>query len=119
MKAHFMMLFVLALVATTTVAQNQATQRVPEFSNNQVNVWKTIIYPTSKQVLTMHRHDHNRVVVALTDGLLKVTNDKGKIHYFRLQKDHAYYLAKDIPNELHKDENVTHKAIKVMVIELL
>jgi hypothetical protein len=66
----------------------------------------------------MHRHDRNRVVVALTDGRFKITNNQGKVHYFTLEKNKAYYLAKDPANEFHNDENVTDHVIKVMVIEL-
>lgn len=99
-------------------ASNEATHRVAQFSNNRVDVWKTIIYPAPGQALTMHRHEHDRIVVALTDGLLKITNDKGKIHYLKLEKDKAYYLTKDTANELHNDVNMTNHEIKVMVIEL-
>ncbi len=117
MKNYFLLLVALPFFTTVAFAQNQITKRVEQFSNEQVKVWKTIIYPTSKQSLTMHRHENNRVLVALSPGLLKITNDKGKIHYLRLEKDKAYFLRKDRPNELHKDENITSHPIKVMVIE--
>lgn len=107
----------LALTANVQ-AQVQATKRVEQFSNTQVNVWKTIIYPSAKKTLAMHRHENNRVLVALTDGLLKITNNHGKVHYLKLEKDKAYYLTKDVPNELHNDENVTDHTIKVIVVEL-
>lgn len=109
----------LSLAVTMVHAHTTSTNRITQFSNDQVKVWKTIIYPSSKHGLRMHRHDHNRVVVALSSGVLKITNDKGKVHYLRLEKDKAYYLSKDVPNELHADENITHKPIKVMVVELL
>ncbi len=99
-------------------AQSTASHRVQQFENSRVNVWKTIIYPTMQQTIAMHRHNHDRVVVALTSGTLKVKNDKGKVHYLHLKKDKAYYLAKDVPNELHSDQNVSNNPIKVMVIEL-
>jgi len=66
----------------------------------------------------MHRHEHDRVVVAFSDGLLKITNDKGKVHYLKLEKDKGYYLARDVPGELHSDENMSLRPIKVLVIEL-
>lgn len=94
------------------------TQRIAQFSNKNVTVWKTIIYPSSKQILSMHRHEHDRVVVALTNGLLKIKNNKGKTHYLKLKKDTAYFFTKDLANELHTDENMTRHPIKVMVIEL-
>ncbi len=103
---------------TITQANTATTKRIEQFANKQVKVWRTVIYPTSSQSLTLHRHDHNRVLVALTNGLLKITNDKGQVHYLHLIKDKAYYLKKDIPNELHKDENLTQYPIKIMVIEL-
>lgn len=94
------------------------THRVQQFQNSKVTVWKTIIYPTKQQAISMHRHDRDRVVVALTDGILKVKNDKGKVHYLHLKKDQAYYLKKDVSNELHSDQNVSGHLIRVMVIEL-
>lgn len=93
-------------------------QRVPQFSNQKVTVWKTIVYPGKTQQLTMHHHDHDRVVIALTDGVLKVTNDQHQSHLLTLEKDHAYFLPKDPSDELHSDENVSGKPIKVMVVEL-
>lgn len=100
-----------------TGAYAQSTTRIAQFSNDKTNVWKTIIYPTSTQGLKMHRHDYDRVVVALSNGLLKITNNKGKMHYLKLEKNKAYYLTKDPLNELHKDENMTKHPITVMVIE--
>lgn len=108
----------LSTTAGTVSAKIEKTHRVEQFSNSQVNVWKTIIYPASHKKLAMHRHERDRVVVALSDGLLKITNNKGKSHYLKLEKDKAYYLTKDVPNELHNDENLTNHPIKVMVIEL-
>lgn len=100
------------------VADSQSTTRIPQFSNEKINAWKTIIYPKSTQVLTMHRHDYDRVIVALSNGLLKITNNEGKIHYLTLEKNKAYYLTKDPLHELHKDENMSKHPITVMVIEL-
>lgn len=106
------------LISINTYADFKKTTRIPEFSNEEVNVWKTIIYPNKEQVLKMHTHDHNRVVIALNNGLLKITNNKRKVHYLKLEKNHAYYLAKDPPGEFHLDENVSHYPVKVLVIEL-
>ncbi|MDP3560091.1 MAG: hypothetical protein Q8R79_07085 [Legionellaceae bacterium] len=117
MKKYFATLFLLILIPMN-MAYAHTTKRIAEFSNAQVAVWKTVIYPNSKQRLAMHRHEYNRVMVALSDGVLKITNDKGKTHYMKLEKNKAYYLTKDIPNELHMDENITRHPISVMVIEL-
>ncbi len=96
----------------------QKTQRIEQINNDRVIVWKTLIYPSTKQKLVMHRHEHDRVVIALTDGLLKIVTDKGKTHYWKLEKNKAYYLSRDPVHELHSDENMTKHVIKVMVIEL-
>ncbi|BCA94473.1 hypothetical protein TUM19329_08340 [Legionella antarctica] len=120
MKNYWLVTLGVILGSTTAIAQTKGelTKRMEQFSNDQVTVWKTFIYPASGQELPMHRHEHDRVVVALTDGLLKIITDKGKSHNLKLEKDKAYYLSKDVPNELHKDINLTNHAIKVMVIEL-
>jgi beta-alanine degradation protein BauB len=110
--------FLLLVVATTSFAESNKTQRIPEFSNEQVNVWKTIIYPNSNQTLKMHRHERNRVVVALDAGTLKITNNNGEVHYLKLEKRHAYFLPKNVPGELHSDENIGRAPIAVVVIEL-
>ncbi len=99
-------------------AISQATQRYPQLANEQVVVWKTVIFPSSHQALKMHHHDHDRVLVALNNGTLKITNDKGKVHYLKLEKDTSYFLSKDVPNELHRDENIGHEPIRVIVVEL-
>lgn len=66
----------------------------------------------------MHRHNYNRVLYAFDSGVLKFTNDKGESHLLNLEKDKAYFLTKDKPNELHTDENISDHPIKVLVIEL-
>lgn len=113
-----MIILVLGVV-DSSLASNQLTQRIPAFNNSKVNVWKTIVYPSSQTKLKMHRHDYDRVVVALTDGVFKITNNFGKIHYFRLKKGESYFLKKDPINELHTDENLSSHAISVVVIELI
>jgi hypothetical protein len=116
MKKIFLTLFIAILLSGITIAQS--TTQIPQFSNDRARVWKTIIYPTSNQRLTMHRHDNDRVVVAFCNGVLKITNNKGKIHYLKLDKNKAYYLKKDPLDELHQDENITNHPMSVMVIEL-
>jgi mannose-6-phosphate isomerase-like protein (cupin superfamily) len=99
-------------------AQTAVTKRIEQLDNAKVKVWKTIIYPSKQQTLSMHRHEQDRVVVALTNGTLKIKNDKGKVHYLHLKKGQSYYLTKDTPHELHSDQNVSGHPIEVIVIEL-
>lgn len=115
---QYLTTLILICSSTLSIAQVHTTHRVQQFHNDKVNVWKTVIYPSQKHGLSMHRHEYDRVVVALTDGTLKITNDKGKAHYLHLKKDQAYYLHKDFPHELHSDENISKHPIEVMVVEL-
>ncbi len=117
-KRFYAMGFVLTCFSSLSFGHAATTHRIQQFQNSKVNVWKTIVYPSTKKTLAMHRHEYDRVVVALTDGTLKVKNDKGKIHYLHFKKNQAYYLKKDVPNELHSDQNLSKHAISVMVIEL-
>ena len=95
MQKRLITLLICTILIEITRAYAHSTARISLFSNDKTNVWKTIIYPASTQSLTMHRHDYDRVVVALSSGLLKITNNKGKIHYLKLEKNQAYYLTKD------------------------
>jgi uncharacterized membrane protein len=120
MRKMKVILLGLSLMLTTNSYSDAAlTARVPQFSNSQVDVWRTIIYPSAQQNLKPHRHEHDRVLVGLNDGVLKVTNDKGQSHLIKLHKDEAIFLTKDVPNEYHTDENISGHPIQVMVIELL
>ena len=51
------------------------SRREPQFENEHVRVWKSIIMP--QQPLALHRHDHGRALIALTDGQLKVVDKDG------------------------------------------
>lgn len=112
-------LALVAIVFSQVSFAAPATHRIQQFSNQRVTVWETIIYPgTKSNQLQLHRHDNDRVVVALTDGVLKVTNDKGESHLLTLVKEHAYFLPADAPGVLHTDENTGKQPIKVMVVGL-
>ena len=117
-RSLILVVFSFFLMNSISSAGAATTARVAQFSNKKVSVWETVIYPSENQVLKMHRHEYDRVVVALNNGLLKITNDKGEVHYLKLEKNKAYYLTKDIPRELHKDQNMSSHPIKVLVIEL-
>ena len=99
------------------------THRILQFENEQVRVWKTIILPN--QPLKYHRHDHPRILVALTDTQLRVTEENkasspdNPDHVHNWKKNNAYWLdadPKDAP--LHGDVNESDHPMEVMVIEL-
>jgi hypothetical protein len=54
--------------------QTSQTRREPQFENEHVRVWKSIILPN--QPLALHR-DHGRTIVALKGGTLDVVDEKG------------------------------------------
>jgi quercetin dioxygenase-like cupin family protein len=92
-----------------------ATHRVPQFENERVRVWKTVIMP--HQPLKMHRHDNSRVVVGLKGGTLKKIEETGEVSYLTFETGKAYYLTEDLPGTMHADINESDEPIEVMVIE--
>ena len=92
------------------------TQRFPQFENDSVAVWKTVIAPN--QPLSMHRHDHGRVIVALKGGTLKIVPENGEPHIVTWETGKAYWLSPDPPGQMHGDVNEGTEAIEVMVIEM-
>jgi hypothetical protein len=97
--------------------QNQPTRREPQFENDHVRTWKSIIMP--KQPLTQHRHEHGRALIALTDGQLKVVDKDGKVvNTYNWERGKAYWLDADPPGQTHADVNDTATPIEVIVVEL-
>lgn len=94
----------------------EATRRVPQFENEHVEVWKSVIVPN--QPLEMHRHDDPRAIIALKGGTLTVTNDQGESHEVTWETGSAYWLDADPPGELHGDVNEGPEPIEVIVVQL-
>jgi len=97
-------------------AQEEITRRVPQFENEHVEVWKSIILPN--QPLAMHRHDNPRAIIALKGGTLRVVNDAGESRDMTWESGSAYWLDADPPGELHGDVNDGPEAIEVIVVQL-
>lgn len=129
MNYLFSVLFSLAVV--TGFAQNSivfenpqaisepnltTTTRTLQFENDSVRVWKTTIFPN--QPLKMHRHEHDRVVVALKGGNLAKLDANGVLMPRIFETGNSYWLDKDPPNELHACVNKSNEPIEVVVIEL-
>ena len=97
--------------------QPSGTRREPQFDNEYVQVWKSIIMP--KQPLTQHRHELGRALIALTDGQLKVIDPSGKLlTTYNWEKGKAYWLDADPAGQTHADVNETDKPIEVIVVQL-
>ena len=113
------LLVVLVLVsAVVTMAQqsDSATRRIPQFENGHVKVWKSIILPN--QPLSMHRHEHSRALIALTDGNLDIVQNSGERETVHWEAGQAYWLTHDEPGTLHADVNNSDQPIEVIVVEL-
>ncbi len=118
MSIRTLHLVVLAL-GVTTIASPQppkTTVRTPQLENDSVRVWRTSIAPG--QPLTLHRHENGRVIVALTDGTLRIVKESGDSRTVTWEKGKAYWLAADPAGEKHGDLNEGKEPIEVMVVEL-
>jgi hypothetical protein len=97
--------------------QATGTRREPQFENEHVKVWKSIIMPN--QPLALHRHDHGRTIVALKGGTLDVVDGKGQTkQQMTWETGKAYWLGVDPPNEQHGDMNRGKETIEVIVVEM-
>jgi beta-alanine degradation protein BauB len=109
--------FAFAAGAGAMWAQQQQSLREPQFENSELTVWKTTVLP--KQPLALHRHDHGRALVALTDGVLQVTDKDNKVlDTYNLKAGTAMWLGKDPPGQLHADVNPGDKPVQVIVVQL-
>ncbi|PYR16074.1 MAG: hypothetical protein DMF98_28430 [Acidobacteria bacterium] len=87
-------------VAVGALQQGSQTRREPQFENDQVVVWKSVILPN--QPLMLHHHDHGRTIVALKGGTLDVVNGKGEtMKRMTWESGKAYWLDVDPPGEQH------------------
>ena len=94
----------------------QTTGRTPQFENEYVEVWKSVIVPD--QPLEMHRHDNPRAIIALKGGTLTVVNDAGERRDMTWETGSAYWLEADPPGELHGDVNEGPEPVEVIVVQL-
>jgi hypothetical protein len=92
------------------------TQRVVQFENDEVKVWKSIVVPNAP--LTMHRHEHGRVIIPLRGGTMKIVEQTGGSEAHVWETGKAYWLPRNAPNTMHADVNAGDQPIEVMVIEL-
>ena len=115
-----------SLIATQTIllfaaagviySQQATTQRFPQFDNEDVKVWRSVVLPN--QPLTMHRHDHPRVIIPLRGGTMKIVDSTGATEVNHWEVGHAYWLPANPPNTTHADVNGGTEPIEVMVVEL-
>ena len=100
-------------------AQQQAQQsrREPQFENDQLRVWKSIIMPG--QPLALHRHEHGRALVSLNGGELRVVDKDNKVlDTYKLTAGKAMWLGADPPGQMHADVNPGKTPVEVVVVQL-
>jgi hypothetical protein len=68
--------------------------------------------------LAMHRHEHPRVIIALSGGTMKIVQNDGSTESHPWETGKAYWLPANPPNTQHADVNAGDKPIEVMVVEL-
>ena|SRR5215813_12946750 len=105
-----------AALSTAASPETPGTRRVPQFENDSVRVWKSLIVPG--QPLSLHRHEHGRVIVALRGGTLKIVKESGESRTVTWEAGRAYWLDADPPGERHGDTNDGPEPIEVMVVEM-
>lgn len=107
-------LFLLPSAALTP--QTTQTQRIPQFENDDVKVWKSVVLPNAP--LAMHRHEHPRVIIALAGGTMKIVEQSGPTETHLWESGKAYWLPANPPGTLHADVNASENPIEVIVVEL-
>jgi uncharacterized RmlC-like cupin family protein len=90
-------------------------QRVPQFENDRVVSWKSIIPPHTES--TMHRHDRYRTVIGIVGGDLKTMTPDGRVTVTHYESGKAYFFEPMPAGEMHKDVNDTPKTIELIVVE--
>ena len=109
-----------ALLGAFEVGRSQqptaTSQRFPQFENEDVRVWRSVVVPNAP--LALHRHDHPRVIIALAGGTMKIAEQGGASETHVWETGKAYWLPANAPNTMHVDANVGDKPIEVMVVEL-
>lgn len=115
--AALAVVFACGVAAGAWQQQAAQTRREPQFENEHVRVWKSIIMP--KQPLALHRHDNGRAIIALKGGTLDVVDGQNKtMKKMTWETGKAYWLDRDPAGEQHGDMNYGAEPIEVIVVEL-
>jgi hypothetical protein len=97
--------------------QATGTRREPQFENEHVAVWKSIILPN--QPLALHRHEFGRTIVALKGGTLDVVDAKNQtLQKMTWETGKAYWLGPDPAGQQHGDMNRGTEPIEVIVVQM-
>jgi hypothetical protein len=103
------------LSRTSAQAPRAEMQRVPQFENDRVVSWKSIIPPHTES--TLHRHDRYRTVIGIVGGDLKTVTPDGRVTVTHYESGKAYFFEPMPAGETHKDVNDTARTIELVVVE--
>ena len=106
----------LAAAAGILSQEQNRTRRVPQFENEEVKVWKGIVYPNEQ--LSMHRHEHPRIIIPIVSGTMKIVQQAGGSETHQWEVGKAYWLTSDPQGQLHADVNAGDKPIELIAVEL-
>jgi quercetin dioxygenase-like cupin family protein len=104
------------LLALTLQAPAAEMQRIPQFENDRVTVWRSVIPPHTQS--TFHRHDRGRTVIGIVGGELKTITPDGRVTVTRYEAGKAIWFDPMPPGETHRDVNDTDKTIEVVTVEM-
>jgi len=113
---RWMMVGVLAYVASGFSQTKPEMQRIPQFDNTRASSWTSVIPPHTES--TFHRHDHYRSVIGIVGGDLKTITPEGKVTVTHYETGKSYWFEPMPAGETHKDVNDTDKTIEVITVEL-
>jgi beta-alanine degradation protein BauB len=114
-RAALVSAIVLASLGTLT-SQTSQSQRIQQFENADVKVWKTTVLPNAP--LAMHTHEHARVIVALSGGTMKIVYEDGQSEVEHWETGKAYWLSAEEGKRRHADANIGDQPIEVVVVEV-
>jgi beta-alanine degradation protein BauB len=115
-RAAVLLVMILTCIGASVSQQTPQLTRIPQFENDEVNVWKTTVPPNVP--LVMHTHEHPRVIVALSGGVMKTVYENGPTAVHQWAAGNAYWGSLEEGKKPHADANTGDKPIEVMVIEL-
>ncbi len=98
-----------------TLAQRPEMTRVPQFENERVVSWRSIIPPHTES--TLHRHDRFRTVIGIVGGDLTTVDARGRKTVTHYETGTSYWQEPMPAGAMHKDVNETGRTIELVVVE--
>lgn len=114
----------------SSIIQGATSFRLPELkitlepenvdsSCGNVMVWKSTVVPKNGDVkgLPLHRHNHARFLIPLSDGTLQRVDADGTTTDYSLKKGEAFFLSEDTADGFHTDEAIGENPLEMVVVQ--